>query len=93
MSNLRDVDNAVKPELKVGSRVCQCGACGLYFTGVAPFDKHQVWVTGGNNKSGNIVCLSPTEMLAAGMGRNKYGVWQYTRRSAEHPVDDLAHSA
>ncbi len=89
MSNLRDIDNAVKPELKIGSRVCQCAECGLYFTGVAPFDRHQVWMGAGDQS----LCLSPTEMLAAGMGRNKHGVWQYTNRRAEHPADGRAMSA
>jgi len=73
MNNFRDIDNAVKPELKIGGRVCQCTACGLFFTGVAPFNRHLV----GTGREVPPICLTPIEMIAVGMRQNMYGVWQY----------------
>ncbi len=91
MGNLIDVDKSVKAELKIGGRACQCAECGLFFTGVKPFDRHQIWA--GEGKRGNVVCLTPTEMLAAGMGRNIHGVWQYTSRTIEVETEKMAKSA
>lgn len=65
----RTLDTAVKPALKVGSSVCQCALCNLFFTGVAPFDRH---LLGFTDK-----CRTPKQMRAIGMVTNKHGVWMY----------------
>jgi hypothetical protein len=40
-------------EIRPGSRKCQCGRCGLAFTSVDAFDKHQRLIDGA------VICLSP----------------------------------
>lgn len=70
--NLANIDASAKAELRVGSRVCQCASCGLFFTGVAPFDRH---LTGQDE--GDTDCLSVPQMQALGMVQNVNGVWQY----------------
>lgn len=71
--NLATVDKAVRPELRPGSRTCQCPTCDLYFTGLQPFDRHLV-----SDEDGRILrCLSVDEMHSIGMVRNRHGVWQY----------------
>ena len=65
-------DFTPKPELKVGGRTCQCGDCGLFFTGLQPFDRHLK-----NRGTAHVTCRTEKEMQAIGMLPNKHGTWQY----------------
>ena len=52
--------------LPIGSKVCQCSACGEYFTAVTAFDQH---------RSGPYtarVCLNPASL---GLVKNDKGRW------------------
>lgn len=60
-----------KPELRVGGQTCECAGCGLFFTGVKPFDRHQL------DDDNGVICRTETQMLAIGMVANKHGVWSY----------------
>jgi hypothetical protein len=53
--------------MKLGSRRCQCAACGQYFGGVSGFDEHRV----GKHPSRR--CLTPQEMV--GIGLTRKGPW------------------
>lgn len=66
------LDTDVKPELRTGSRTCQCTGCSLYFSGVEPFDRHHI----KDREDGDVICRTPTEMLAIGMEVGKWGVWK-----------------
>lgn len=56
-------------KLKVGSRVCQCGGCGCYFSTPRVFDRHRV----GDGEHRH--CLTVAEMLAAGLVLGDEGLW------------------
>lgn len=60
--------------LKVGTEMCQCGACGLYFFSDDSFQRHR---TGPINAR---TCLSVAELRDKGMSPDDRGVWG--RRSA-----------
>lgn len=62
-------DKYVKPELRVGSRTCQCADCLRFFAGVRGFDQHHV----GSWK--NRRCRTDKEMEKIGMVQNPHGVW------------------
>ena len=64
---------------KLSGNRCQCTACGEYFNGVQPFDRHRVW-HGVNRR-----CLTVAAMDAAGFIRNVSGFW-CERASAEHAL-------
>jgi hypothetical protein len=64
------IDSAIRPEFKIGGRACQCAGCGLWFTGVAPFDRHQL------DDDTGIKCRTVKDMRDIGMVTNKYDVWQ-----------------
>lgn len=55
--------------LTVGTRRCQCGACGLFFSSVSSFDKHR---TGDQDARR---CLTLDEMRETGMVVNAAGFW------------------
>lgn len=57
-----------KPRL-TGNRN-QCTACGEYFNGTQPFDRHRVGRFGIDRR-----CLTGEEMFAAGFTRNDAGFW------------------
>jgi hypothetical protein len=71
--NLEGANKDTRAELRVGTRTCQCSGCGLFFTGVWPFDRHLVT----DEEGGEPLCQTPEEMQQIGMVANKYGVWQY----------------
>lgn len=48
------------PELRVGSRRCQCHGCNRYFNSVSAFDMHQQLK--GNRYSPVLVCHDPAEL-------------------------------
>lgn len=68
----REIDTAVRAELRPGTRTAQCATCSAFFTGVKPFDRHMVGA-----EDGDLECLDEDGMKAIGMRQNKYGVWQY----------------
>lgn len=55
---------------------CQCGACDEYFNSTKAFDRHRRGKPGVNRH-----CLTPTQMLAAGMCKNA-GDWWITEPGA-----------
>lgn len=57
------------PELPAGSAVCYCTTCGETFSGEASFDKHRP------GRELPVRCLTPAEMEAKNMARNKRGHW------------------
>lgn len=65
---------------------CQCTACGEYFNGVQPFDKHRAGHYAKPGEwQGNRRCLTVAEMEAHGFIRNAAGFW-CDRASAEHAM-------
>ena len=71
VARLQEAGSAAKAELKPGTNTAQCSLCQLYFTGVRPFDEHQIW----NSDWTEVRCLTPKEMLAGGMTVNVHGVY------------------
>lgn len=69
--HIKAMDTDVKAELKVGGRTCECTGCHHFFTGLAPFDRHQI------SGEDDVYCRTPDEMRAIGMVQNKHRVWQY----------------
>lgn len=59
---------------------CQCAACGEYFNGAQPFDRHRVGSYGTSRR-----CLTVADMEAAGFTRNAAGFW-CNRARAEHAL-------
>lgn len=51
--------------------VCQCSACGEYFTSGARFDRHRV----GKYRPMERRCLTPNEMATKGWTKNEGGYW------------------
>jgi hypothetical protein len=43
--------------------------CNLFFTGIAPFDRHLIGFTDR--------CRTPEQMREIGMVTNEHGVWMY----------------
>lgn len=70
---------------KLTGNRCQCTACGQYFNGAQPFDRHRV------GDCGNRRCLSVAEMEAAGFIRNAVGFW-CDRANAKHAMRPRAHN-
>lgn len=64
--------------LRLTGNRCLCTACGEYFNGVQPFDKHRTGDFGTKRR-----CLTVPEMAAAGFIRNAAGFW-CDRASTEH---------
>jgi len=58
------------PTLRLGSSMCQCGSCGLFFSRTSTFDAHRV----GKHEPDERRCLIPVEMEAAGLV-DRDGVW------------------
>lgn len=54
-----------------GKHGCACPACGLVFRHVRHFDRHRV----GRHEPYGRRCLTPAELLAAGLARDARGVW------------------
>lgn len=65
---------------KLTGNRCQCTACGEYFNGVQPFDRHRIGQYGIDRR-----CLAIAEMEAAGFIRNVSGFW-CERASEEHAM-------
>lgn len=76
------MDTSVKPQLRNGSRTCQCAGCGLFFTGVAPFDRHLIGIGTG--------CYCVEEMYTLGMMTNEHGVWMYGTSKKHLPAGTSA---
>ena len=55
--------------LLTGNR-CQCDACGEYFNGIQPFDRHRIGRHGIDRR-----CLAVADMAIAGYTRNAAGFW------------------
>lgn len=53
-------------KLPVGSKVCQCSACGEYFTAVTAFDAHRSGPWEAR------ICLNPASL---GLVKNANGRW------------------
>lgn len=64
------------PQLKIGSDVCRCGACGKHFSSTFAFDKHRTGPAHDRR------CRTIDEMLAKGMGVNSHGRWVSAIRDA-----------
>lgn len=60
-------DRTAKPNLRIGSPVCQCPTCDLYFSGPSVFDRHLI--------AGGLRCRTPEQMRDHGMETNEHGVW------------------
>lgn len=58
------LDRSIKPELRVGSKTCQCAACGLFFAGPGVFDRHQRGAGAGK-------CRTSDEMLSIRDGNER----------------------
>lgn len=59
------------PELRLGSRMCYCDTCGVYFGGDKAFDMHRV----GRHEPYERRCLTADEMVNHGLEcRNE--VWR-----------------
>lgn len=70
---------------------CQCAACGEYFNGVQPFERHRAGRFAKPGAwQGNRRCLTVPEMVARGFIRNAAGFW-CERASAEHAMRPRAH--
>jgi hypothetical protein len=78
MSNIERADN--RPVLRRGSRVCQCGECGAFFSGPSPFQRH-IMGTG----TASPWCMSATMMRNVGMRQNSNGVWLGRARGGRWP--------
>lgn len=66
-----------------GSR-SQCPTCGLVFSGEASFDRHRV----GRFEPDEHRCLTPEEMIAAGLFLKPSGVWGRRPRMPVPAVTD-----
>jgi hypothetical protein len=55
---------------KLTGNRCQCSACWEYFNGAAGFDFHRVGEYGLSRR-----CLTVTEMVSKGYGKNPAGFW------------------
>lgn len=55
-------------KLPIGSKVCQCAACGEYFTVPSAFDKHRSGPWSAR------ICLNPAEI---GLVKGANGRWGY----------------
>jgi hypothetical protein len=56
--------------MKLGNSRCQCLGCDEYFNSVVAFDKHRVDALCETRR-----CLTPKELLEAGLSVNKTGFW------------------
>ncbi len=69
-----------KLPLRIASQQCQCDRCKEYFNSISAFDRHQRLL-----RSGDVRCLSPLEMTAKGMQKNRAGYWiTRPRKGMEH---------
>lgn len=55
--------------LKPGTRECQCGACGLYFSSPWTFDMHRTGEIDARR------CLTVRELRKKGMAKDGKGRW------------------
>jgi hypothetical protein len=60
----------MRPTRKLTDSRCQCSGCGEYFNSDTAFEKHRIGQFGVNRR-----CMTPAEMLAAGMSRNAADWW------------------
>jgi len=67
------------PTLRPGSRMCQCSACGRFFSGDRSFDMHRM----GRYEPDERHCLTPVEMEAKGLV-DRDGVWGRPGSGAPH---------
>lgn len=58
------------PALTIGTRRCQCAACGEYFSSVHTFDRHQKLT--GDRYRPTLVCLPPASV---GLVMSEDGWW------------------
>lgn len=61
---------------KLTGHRCQCTACGEYFNGEQPFNRHRVGSHGNDRR-----CLDVQAMEAAGFVRNAAGFWTSEARA------------
>lgn len=66
-----------KRKVKLGSRRCQCAACGEYFNSVPAFDRHRV------GPYTDRWCLSSFAMEALGMSQREDGIWVLRKFDSE----------
>lgn len=65
---------------KLTGNRCQCTACGEYFNGMQPFDKHRIGPFDDTRR-----CLTVPEMTARGWTRNAAGFWCERANSLAKP--------
>lgn len=58
-------------QLPLGSEMCECPTCHLFFSTTANFDRHRIGPYHDNSRR----CLTPQEMEAKGMVERR-GVWR-----------------
>ena len=64
------------PNLRHGSNLCQCGACGEYFNSVGVFDKHRI-----GPHTGSRSCKTISDMVGAGWSKSSTGFWMITENN------------
>lgn len=80
------------PTLGLGSSMCQCGECQLFFSRTSTFDAHRV----GKHEPYERRCLTPTEMLSKGLvERNEVWGWATPEKKLTHwrTADTIADEA
>ena len=82
-----NIEPHVKPELRPGSRTCQCGECEEYFAAPSTFDLHRTFENPKVEDWDTRRCMTPDEMEKTGLRRNPYGVWLDKRRSIREGVE------
>ena len=81
---------ATRQRPKLTGNRCQCTACGEYFNGLQPFDKHRVGEYAKAGQRNTRRCLAVAEMEARGWMRNAAGFWTTeatAQRAARHRAD------
>ena len=61
---------SMRPDRKLGEGHNQCSGCNAFFNSESAHVKHRAGEFGKDRR-----CLTPTEMLEAGMARNADGWW------------------
>lgn len=65
----------IMPELGVGTKRCECTACGEFFNSPKGFDGHRVFADPKVEDWGTRLCLTPAQMMAKGWTKNAGGFW------------------
>lgn len=67
---MRHAEVMADERLRPGTRFCQCGACGAYFTNDGNFLKHRT------GDADHRRCLTPAQLRHKGLLLNDRGYWQ-----------------